>query len=305
MSENKVHPMLGQVQPSAPPLFADGSSRLDSGTSEKSIYKEQETSLLRDQGQPHRFYPVYGLSIPPSPPARSSHSAASVAKAADRSRISRPRRGNGRGCGCCLVSFVATLVAIALILGVLALVTYLAVRPKAPKFSVAKATLKKFDLNNSTNSDGGAFLLDTDLVLSMQARNLNKKLGFYYDYATVALLYHGERVAESLITAFSQPHRSTTSLSVPLKGRNTSLAPAAGADLQSSLVRDGFVSLRSTLKTRARVKMGLWKSKRYRVKIICDFQLDHARTARAPKDADIAPNTCKVRVRIAHITFTL
>ncbi|CAN4109464.1 unnamed protein product [Withania somnifera] len=89
-------------------------------------------------------------------------------------------RGNScNPCSClfgCLCSCIFQIIfTILIILGVIALVRWLVLRPNKVKFYVTDVTLTQFDWSTTNN------ILHYDLAFNMTIRNPNKRIGVYYD----------------------------------------------------------------------------------------------------------------------------
>ncbi|KAI5066696.1 hypothetical protein GOP47_0019320 [Adiantum capillus-veneris] len=287
---DKVYPVLSGSEdrygrPSAPPigLSDQASSTLSiQMPTEKAIHREQEKRLISD------YHP--------------SATNNQVFTAGQQSAVGGGHRRRGRSCCCCcLASFVGTLAAIVIIVGLAALVVYLALKPKAPKFSVTKATVNEFKLSTGPPTIG-SFNLNTDVVFSIEARNPNNKISLYYDDVAVSLLYANQQIGEGAISAFQQPHKNTTLLTLPIQGSQAPLMSSTGAALQSSLKDDDGIPLQGKAVTKARVKIGRWKSRRYKVRVICSFELSNPNSK--PAQVSVLSQSCKLKLKIAHITLT-
>ncbi|MCO5592126.1 hypothetical protein L7F22_046121 [Adiantum nelumboides] len=303
MNDKLVYPVLVDEglrhgQPSAPPLAVSNAVAVHMPY-QKAIHKEQEEGLLQhDQKNDQKLLG--------RPPARSAAAAMAMAPPVAGAGKGSCRRRRGCCC-CCLASFLGTLAVIVVILGVAALIIYLALKPKVPKFSVTDAAINEFKLGSSPaagpGKDKSDFKVDTDIAFSVEARNPNKKISFYYDDVGVILFYEDQNIGQGSIPAFHQPHKNTTFLSLPIHARQASLTSSSAVVLQSSLQSDASIPLQARAVTKARVKVGRWKSRRRKIHVICTFQLSNPNTT-SSADVSVVSKSCKLKLKIAHITLT-
>ncbi|XP_060177075.1 NDR1/HIN1-like protein 10 [Lycium barbarum] len=191
----------------------------------------------------------YGPSIPP--PSKSYH-----------------RRGSScNPCSClfgCLCKIILTII---IILGVIALVVWLVLRPNKVKFYVTDATLTQFDLSTTNNT------LYYDFALNMTVRNPNKRIGIYYDSIEARAMYQGERFASQNLEPFYQGHKNTSTLSPVFKGQSLVLLGDREKSNYNNEKNSGIYEMEVKLYMRIRLKAGRIKTHKIKPKIECDFKV--------------------------------
>nr|WIW57590.1 late embryogenesis abundant protein LEA20 [Pinus tabuliformis] len=156
---------------------------------------------------------------------------------------------------------VAAVGGIIVLLGLVALITWLALRPQKPKYyleygSVAQLQISKVGLVNSK------------VLFNITTRNPNKRVAIYYDKIDAFLLYDGQEIAWASIPPFFQGHKNTTSLHASLSGYFVALEPDTSRDLKLEH-SSGKVDMGLRLYARIRFKRGSWKSRHYTLRVKC------------------------------------
>ncbi|XP_010452556.1 PREDICTED: NDR1/HIN1-Like protein 3 [Camelina sativa] len=202
----------------------------------------------------------YGPSIPP--PKKVSHS--------------HGRRGGGCGClgdclgccGCCILSVIFNiLIAIAVLLGIAALIIWLIFRPNGIKFHVTDAKLTEFTLDPATNN------IRYNLELNFTIRNPNRRIGVYYDQIEVRGLYGDQRFGSSNISPFYQGHKNTTVVGTKLGGQQLVLLDGEDRKDLDEDVNSKIYRIDTKLRLRVRFKFGLIKSWRFKPNIKCELKV--------------------------------
>ncbi|CAH8354645.1 unnamed protein product [Eruca vesicaria subsp. sativa] len=209
--------------------------------------------------QPHLNGAYYGPSIPP--PTKTSHS--------------HGRRGGGccclgdclGCCGCCILSVIFNiLIALAVVIGIAALIIWLIFRPNAIKFHVTDAKLTQFTLGTDNN-------LQYNLNLNFTIRNPNRRIGVYYDQIEVRGYYGDQRFGASNILPFYQGHKNTSVVGTNLVGQKLVVLNGGDRrDLEED-VKSGIYRVDAKLRLKIRFKFGLIKSWKFRPKIRCDLKV--------------------------------
>ncbi|CAJ1956201.1 unnamed protein product [Sphenostylis stenocarpa] len=119
-------------------------------------------------------------------------------------------------------AFFATMICLAVIFGVILIVTWLVLRPSLPHFTIHTLSL--------TNLSTTAQSLSATWHVAFLVRNGNKKMTITYNSIHSALFYRIINIAESQLVPFKQDTKSETTI-------NTTLV-AAGTYLQPSLIND-------------------------------------------------------------------
>ncbi|KAL3679872.1 hypothetical protein R1sor_022828 [Riccia sorocarpa] len=202
------------------------------------------------------------------------------------------RRGRtGNPCCRLLACLCSLLVAIIIALGIAALVFYLVVHPKAPKYNVQDVRLASFSVSPASSTDLSAgFLLNAVTTYEVEARNPNGKIGIYYDTINIDVLSEGVSIGAGSIPPFYQGHRNTTLIVRELRASNVPLKSAVGNALQSAQ-QSGRIPLYVEVDVRARVKVGSWTSPHFWVRVRCDVAVN----PNVGSGSQVVSKKCKVK----------
>ncbi|KAJ7518180.1 hypothetical protein O6H91_21G058400 [Diphasiastrum complanatum] len=128
-----------------------------------------------------------------------------------------PRRRRRNTVCICLGCILAILVVIVVILGIAALVIYLVLHPKAPRYQLLDARISQI---NVSVSDPNPQMSYDVIAFTWQAYNPNKKISFYYDDIQVFLFFDLSQIGQSSLAPFFQGHKDTTTVEIDLRGKN-------------------------------------------------------------------------------------
>jgi hypothetical protein len=159
------------------------------------------------------------------------------------------------------------LLALAAVVGVIALIVYLVLRPTHPRFYLQDATLRQLDLANNGSSAAGA--LSTALQVTLASRNPNSRVGVYYDRLDAYASYKYQQVtlAASLPPVY-QGHGDVDVWSPVLSGPDVPFAPYLAGALSKD-VAAGYLALQVKVDGRVRWKVGSWISGHYHIFVQC------------------------------------
>ncbi|KAJ7541729.1 hypothetical protein O6H91_10G073400 [Diphasiastrum complanatum] len=192
----------------------------------------------------------------------------------------------------CLIylGFLLVLVlALLLLLGLASLFIYLFIHPKIPRYDVQDVYITGFHIaRNNTDTR-----LDANITFVVHVWNPNKKIGIYYDDTQIVLLYRGIELGESFIQPFYQGHRTSTSVKSLFNATDVLLQNDLALCLEQDFVQHS-IPLNLEVYLWARVKIGLFKSKKFRVQDSCSLRLSPPNEGRGP--AKLLDNTCKLRI---------
>ncbi|XP_061351121.1 NDR1/HIN1-like protein 10 [Gastrolobium bilobum] len=208
--------------------------------------------------QTHLNGAYYGPAIPPP---------------AEQHRHGHHHHHHGRSCCCCLLGiFWKLLIAFVVLVGLVILIFFLVVQPRAFKFSVTEAQLTQFDYTNNNNNN-----LRYNMVLNFTVRNPNKKLSIYYDKVEALAFYEGSRFASSdVITnmnSFRQYKKSTDTMSGVFSGQQLLLLDN---DQVSDFNKDksvGVYDIHVKLYFRIRFRLGDSITRTIKPKVKCDLKV--------------------------------
>ncbi|KAL2937481.1 hypothetical protein RDABS01_020930 [Bienertia sinuspersici] len=146
------------------------------------------------------------------------------------------------------------------IVGLAILITWLAIKPKKLQYSVDEGWIKDYNLTNSELTSTFNFVLRT--------YNPNHKTSVYYDKMEVTVYYRGQAVANDKVAPFYQPKQNVTRLMFQKATKNYNLPQGVVRDLKAERT-GGEVDLDIKIKAKIRFKVGIWKSRHYKLKVLC------------------------------------
>ncbi|MQM22943.1 hypothetical protein Taro_056002 [Colocasia esculenta] len=196
------------------------------------------------QGQPPKpAGAYYGPAVPPRNHSKSRHY-----------------------CCCLFTTTLKLLIGAAILLGVLALVLWLVLRPNNINVHVNTASLTLFNLTapGSANNE-----LAFDISTVVAVRNPNRKVGVYYDWLEVGVYYQDQRFSWATVAAFYQGHKNTTTLRNSYVGRVALYLNSAGVQDFEQQRRAGTFDVTLRLRGRARFGVGSIKTPRRDMKANC------------------------------------
>ncbi|CAD6213019.1 unnamed protein product [Miscanthus lutarioriparius] len=271
----RIHPVdleAGSNRPTAP-LVPGGSFRSDKGDPARSA-NHQHQQRRQQQG--------YVPGPLPPPPRR-------VAPLAPPLPPPRKRRG-GRGC-CCrfLCCVVITAVVVAVLAAAAAGALYLALDPKAPRYSVDRLSVSAFQVDPSTLTARAGF------DVTVTAANPNSRIGIQYEPgSSLGVWYQSYRLARGALPAFYQGHRNTTVLALAMAGE-VQLGSAVVAGLQDAQ-RTGAVPLVFRADVPVRVEIGNFKLWKVTSRVRCDLVVDRLMDVSSP--IKIKASNCKFSLKL-------
>ncbi|KAJ7518181.1 hypothetical protein O6H91_21G058500 [Diphasiastrum complanatum] len=203
-----------------------------------------------------------------------------------------PRRRRRNPICVCLGWIFAALITIVVILGIAALVIYLVLHPKAPKYQLLDAHVSQLDVSGNPTFSNPQ--MSYNIAFTLQAYNPNKKIGIYYDDIRVFLSYDSLEVGQASIAPFYQGHKNTTILETDLTRQNITLQQTTATSLQADLGRQS-IPFQILVKVRARVKVGSWKSPHFKVRDTCSVTISPPSAAVA---ARLLSSSCKAKWKL-------
>ncbi|CAN0916509.1 Uncharacterized protein At1g08160 [Linum grandiflorum] len=147
-----------------------------------------------------------------------------------------------------------------LLLGLIFLITWLAVKPKNVVFTIDDASIRNFNLKNDHVT--GSFYFD------IRARNRNKHMKVYYDAVEVSTAFDGQSIAFAKLAPFRQPKRNVTVLETRLDSRDVALAHWLSKDVYAQW-HSGQVKMNVRIKAKIRFKVGSIRWRKKTVRVLC------------------------------------
>ncbi|BAF08968.1 NDR1/HIN1-like protein 1 [Oryza sativa Japonica Group] len=168
----------------------------------------------------------------------------------------------------CCGGMAACILALVLVVGFIALVVYLALRPSKPSFYLQDLQLRSVDLGDPS--------LSATAQVTLASRNPNDHVGVHYRRLDVFVTYRDEPVTVPVsLPPTYQGHRDVTIWSPVLSGESV---PVAGfvADALRQDVAAGYVALQVKVDGRVKWKVGSWVSGSYHLFVSCPAMLASA-----------------------------
>lgn len=157
-------------------------------------------------------------------------------------------------------AFFATMICLAVIFGVILIVTWLVLRPSLPHFTVTTLSL--------TNLSTTAQSLSATWHLAFAVRNGNKKMTVTYNALRSSIFYRTNYIAESTLPPFKQDTKSQTTLNATLIASGTYLDPRVVSDLNDERTR-GTVLFDVQVLASTSFRSGSWRFRTRVLKVLC------------------------------------
>ncbi|KAK1435113.1 hypothetical protein QVD17_00873 [Tagetes erecta] len=158
-----------------------------------------------------------------------------------------------------LIIFV--LLALIILVGLTVLIIWLTIRPRKLVYFIENGSIHNYNLSNGNH-------LNATYNFILSAHNPNKKVSIYYDKVDINVLYDDETISRGTINPFYQPKRNTTRFKLNLASHDVVLLDPIARDIKEER-SSGQLKLHVKLKARIRFKVGVWKSRHYRMKVSC------------------------------------
>lgn len=153
-----------------------------------------------------------------------------------------------------------------LILGIIAFILWLSLRPHRPRFHIQSFSFPALAQD--------AFPEPT-VSFNVSDRNPNQNVGIYYD-ALGASLYYREKVVGAVPlpgTPFYQPPKNTTWMVGVMAGAGMTVTEEVWRQMVAERVAGGRVMFRLEIVSAVHFKVSTWGSKRHRMHSSCDVEV--------------------------------
>ncbi|CAL5439513.1 unnamed protein product [Camellia sinensis] len=203
-----------------------------------------------------------------------------------------PRKRSRRSscCSCCLWTTIAVVI-IVFLAAVAAAIFYVLYRPQRPTFSLSSFQISQFNLTSSSQ-------LTSKFNLTIEARNPNKKLVFFYEPISVSVFADGVDVGDGSIPAFEQSTKNTTALTTIIGFTGQTMDSTAISVVNSDLKNKNSLPLKIQIDTKIQAKIGKMKTKKIGIRIVCDGIKATVPTGKTATTAATASAKCTVDLRI-------
>lgn len=162
---------------------------------------------------------------------------------------------NAGGCCRCCCSFIFTL-------GLTSLFMWLSLRTSNPKCSIQAFYLPALDKSSNNRNN-------TTLQFQLKLENTNKDKGVYYDDVNVTVYDFPNRshiIGTSVIGRFYQGHKKTA--------HKNGTAPTDQKVVSRAVFANGSAVFRVDLVTAVRFKIIAWKTKRHKIAVGADVEVN-------------------------------
>jgi hypothetical protein len=159
-------------------------------------------------------------------------------------------------------AFFATMICLAVIFGVILVITWLVLRPSLPHFTLTTLSLSNFSASNTNQSLTGTWRL------SFNVRNGNKKMSVTYNALRSSIFYHSYYITESSLPPFKQETKSETVLNATFSAANSYLEQRAVNDLNGDR-SEGSVPFDVQVLASSSFRSGSWRFRTRILKILC------------------------------------
>ncbi|XP_052165462.1 uncharacterized protein LOC127782339 [Oryza glaberrima] len=181
--------------------------------------------------------------------------------------ILQPRQRTSPAMWCAaIVCFAFSLLLIAA--GAVILVVFLAVRPRAPSFDAAGATLNAVYVGSTSPAP----YVNGDMTVAANVSNPNQKMDVVFRSAAVELFFGGRRMAAQALPApFVQRRGQSQIISVHMVSSQVALPPELAVAMVNQVRSNRVVyTIRGTFKVQA--KLWFWHYT-YSMSALCDLEL--------------------------------
>ncbi|KAF0909134.1 hypothetical protein E2562_031636 [Oryza meyeriana var. granulata] len=151
-----------------------------------------------------------------------------------------------------------------IVAGVVILIVFLAVKPRAPSFDTANATLNAVYVGSPAYVNG-------DMTLVANVSNPNQKMDVVFRSAAVELFFGGRRMAAQALPPFAQRRGQSQIINVHMVSSQVVLPPELAVEMVNQMRSNRVVyTIRGTFKVQA--KLWFWHYS-YWMSALCDLEL--------------------------------
>ncbi|KAL3620134.1 hypothetical protein CASFOL_035046 [Castilleja foliolosa] len=161
-----------------------------------------------------------------------------------------------------LLRYIAcALLGLIVLVGLIVLITWLAVQPKKLKYTLEQGSITRYNLSKHDH-------LNANFHFVLRANNPNKRISLYYDKIDVTVSYEDQTLSVNNVHPFYQPRRNVTHLGMDLMAKDAVVYGAVARDLRMEWAA-GEVGLDLKIRAKIRMKIGLFKIHR-KLKVHCE-----------------------------------
>ncbi|KAJ7287920.1 hypothetical protein O6H91_12G027600 [Diphasiastrum complanatum] len=196
--------------------------------------------------------------------------------------------------------FCFLLFLLVIVLGVAALITYLALHPHKPRYTLQDVQITNLSIAGSSSSSSPiqdmptsfypyALMLSTEILVTVQIYNRNHHVGIYNNRLIVVLYYEDTEIGRTFLPSFYQEPQELTVLQSTISVYGYPIKQSVAASLSAAETRSA-IPLHSLIATRVKYKIGSWKPAWHRwFYSNCDIVVG---TSNSPSGAHILFRNC-------------
>lgn len=176
---------------------------------------------------------------------------------------------------------------IPLLLGIIAAIIYLSLRPKYPVVTLDSVKVWRFSAVGGADAGGENPVLNLDLDFGLLASNPNKRLGMSYQEMEMLVSFENTTFPIASMPPFFQSKKNSSVISTRVMAANAALQVDDGALLQYDIAKND-IPLRAVIDVKACAQSGRWRTPSFRVHYVCDFRI-----APPSKNLPLLGKSCK------------
>jgi hypothetical protein len=176
---------------------------------------------------------------------------------------------------CCSYVAVAGIgfLVICALLGLIALLIYVILRPQLPKVGISNVQIRQFNAAGGVGSGGNNAVLNLDMNFVVQCVNPNRRLGIDYLQLSILASFQNTSFPVTKVDPFFQAKRSAKLEVANLQATNFAMASLDdGSALQTAIALNN-IPLHAHIDVKAAVQAGSWQTPSFNINFACDLMV--------------------------------
>jgi hypothetical protein len=176
---------------------------------------------------------------------------------------------------CCSYVAVAGIgfLVICALLGLIALLIYVILRPQLPKVGIINVQIRQFNAAGGVGSGGNNAVLNLDMNFVVQCVNPNRRLGIDYLQLSILASFQNTSFPVTKVDPFFQVKRSAKLEVANLQVTNFAMASLDdGSALQTAIALNN-IPLHAHIDVKAAVQAGSWQTPSFNINFVCDLMV--------------------------------
>jgi hypothetical protein len=176
---------------------------------------------------------------------------------------------------CCSYVAVAGIgfLVICALLGLIALLIYVILRPQLPKVGIINVQIRQFNAAGGVGSGGNNAVLNLDMNFVVQCLNPNPRLGIDYLQLSILASFQNTSFPVTKVDPFFQVKRSAKLEVANLQATNFAMASLDdGSALQTAIALNN-IPLHAHIDVKAAVQAGSWQTPSFNINFACDLMV--------------------------------